>query len=637
MMMDNILYIFNSDIISEKIINEIKNRENYFVIPLNIHVKKFLEKHNIKNICERDILDFKDYEYIDEIAYNISKNWCKNNSLEDILDYHEINLGSMLQAELRQRLLKYIHRIRLIEKILEKIQPKLVFTTYADDVLNKIPYNFCISQGIKTEILHDLSIETTVNRFEKINFAIDVFGKTIDFNLSRNQFAKLKKLYEFYWDTRYNFSMLFKKEQNIGNSSILFLDFNLVFHDSLLECFTKNNYNFYFLNNRRPIIWNKNSLKIAKKLQIKKIKTRVTNEEKINLDFEKILKNFKTVLNENFLKENFKIDQYNFWEIFNSELYEMSKKRLKEIISLINKIEYLLNSTKIDLVWVLDDYGADKTVVKVCQNKKIPVCVLLSGSLAVNKPAEKLWFLPFARERTADKLFVWGENDKKHCIECGADLKKIEIGGAPRYDKLFSMKNNSEEYILILTQGFPATAYSQFLSTSLILDFEKLFEKTLSEVKKFNKKIIVKRHPTQGLHEIIDITGMISKIIPEAIVYKNANTLDLISKASVVISVRSTVVDESIILEKPIILLEYLKVNNGKPYASTGAVIPVYDPEQIHQAIHDSLFDNDTRLKLKDGRKKFLEKTFSFQGVASERHVDSITQLLNDKTNFSDT
>lgn len=632
--MDNILYIFNSDTISKKIINQMKNQENYFVIALNIKVKKFLEKHNIKNICEKDILDFEDYEYIDETAYNISKNWCKSNQLEDVLNYHGINLGLMLQAELCQILLKYIHRIRLIGKILEKIQPKLVFTTFGDDVLNKIPYNFCISKGIKTEIFHDLSIETTVNTFEKLNFAIDVFGKTIDFNLSRKQFVKIKKLYEFYWDVRYNFSMLFKKKQEVGTNSILFLDFNLVFHDSLLECFTKNNYNFYFLNNRRPIIWNKNSLKIARKLQIKKIKTRITNEEKINLDFEKVLNNFKTVLHENFLKENFKIDKYDFWEIFNSELYEIFKKRLREIISLINKIEHLLDSTKIDLVWVLDDWGVDKTIVKVCQNKKIPVCVLLSGSLAVNKPAEKLWFLPFARERTADKLFVWGENDKEHCIECGADLKKVEVGGAPRYDKLFSMKNNSEDYILILTQGFPATAYSQFLSTSLILDFEKLLEKTFCEVKKFNKKIIVKRHPTQGLHEKIDITGMISRIIPEAIVYKNADTLDLISKASLIISVRSTVVDESIILDKPIILLEYLKVNNGKPYASTDAVIPVYNPEQIHQAIHDCLFDNDTKLKLKDGRKKFLEQTFSFQGVASERHVDFTTKLLNNKNNF---
>ena len=128
-MMDNILYILDSVTISKKIINQMKNHENCFVIALNFKLKKFLEKNNIKNICESDILDFKDYEDIDKISYNLSKNWCKNNQLENILNYHGINLGLMLQRELYYNLLRYIHRIRLIEKVLDKIQPKLVFTT----------------------------------------------------------------------------------------------------------------------------------------------------------------------------------------------------------------------------------------------------------------------------------------------------------------------------------------------------------------------------------------------------------------------------------------------------------------------------------------------------------------------------
>ena len=53
-------------------------------------------------------------------------------------------------------------------------------------------------------------------------------------------------------------------------------------------------------------------------------------------------------------------------------------------------------------------------IVKICQQKNIPVCVLLAGSLAVQKPDGILWPLTFARQRTGDKLFLWGENDKNN-------------------------------------------------------------------------------------------------------------------------------------------------------------------------------------------------------------------------------
>jgi UDP-N-acetylglucosamine 2-epimerase len=332
------------------------------------------------------------------------------------------------------------------------------------------------------------------------------------------------------------------------------------------------------------------------------------------------------------MNEYFQLNEFDFWSIFRPKLENILHQRLKDMIILINKVEDLLNTKKFDLAWTLDDWGDDRTIVMVCQSKKIPVCMLLTGSLAIKKPEGRSWILPsVAGERIADKLFVWGDNDKKNCIEANVDMKKISVGGAPRYDQLF-LKNISadEDYILVLTGGMPSTQNSYFLSTSVILNFETLLRNTLQEVKKFNKKTIIKRHPTQGPQEVIDLQKMFSEIIPEGIVLKDANTIDLISKASLIISVQSTVIEESIILDKPIILIPYTKNDSEIPYVSSGAVIMINNTDNINKIIHSCLFDNDIKERLRQGRKIFLEKTFSYQGNAAERHYEIMKEILKD-------
>lgn len=627
-MTENILYILDSDSLSKNFLDEIKIKKEYSIICLNHVIEKKCKKHNLKIISEDDILSKSDYLEIDELTYNISKNWCTNNNLETYLTFHGINLGLTLQNEIFQNLSKYIHRIFLIEKGLKKIQPNTVFTTHSKDFFDSIPYEICFSRGIKTEILKELITKFRQNKFDKVNFSVNVFGKNLEFSVSHNQFSYLKKFYEFYINTRYSFMTLFEKRTK-ERKSILFLDFNLNWHEPFIKKYFENKFNIYCLNNRRPLLWDNNSLKIAKKFNIKKINLPKINNENKSEYFE-IIKNLKHNFQNNNLNQLFTVQNFDFWKYYEAELFNICKKRFNETINVITQVEKFLGSTKIDLVWTLDDWGFDKTIINVCKMKNIPTCLFLAGGLQVLKPEGKLWPLLFAKQRIADKMFLWGENDMQNCIECGADSNKLVIGGAPRYDKTFSEKKRSEDYILILTGGFPSTQYSYFNSISFIQNFQNLFEKMLQEVMVVNKKIIVKRHPTQGPQEIIDFPEIITRIIPSAIILKNANTLELISNASLVITVQSTVLEESIILGKPIIYLPYLKGDVGIPYAKYDAVMEITNPEQLHQAIHDCLFDENTRKKLEEGRKKFLKKIISFQRNASEKHVEISLKLMKE-------
>ena len=66
------------------------------------------------------------------------------------------------------------------------------------------------------------------------------------------------------------------------------------------------------------------------------------------------------------------------------------------------------------------------------------------------------------------------------CLEHGLNHEQMEVIGCPRYDELFSKREEKDgNYILILTSGLPSTVYSYFFSTSVILNFEKLMEKDI--------------------------------------------------------------------------------------------------------------------------------------------------------------
>lgn len=627
--MTKTLYIIKNSI-SEKVFNKIQKTENYHILALDINLKKLMKEKGFNILEEKDFLDFNDYDEIDNTTLDLSRNWFLEENIKKSLEFHNFNIGMMLQNEFYQIILKHLHQIRLIRKILSNLKPDLVYTVFSDNTIGKIPYYVSKSNNITTKILDDKKIKE-FNKFDSVNFSINILGKNLDISLSKKQFEYLKKINGFYWDKKYNFKNNTKIKSQHSEKTILFLDFNLSWHEKLLDKFKERDYKLLFYNNRRPTIWNKKSLEIAKKLNIEKVSL---NEVNLDGEYSEFITNFRKQVTKTSLEKLFKFDDFDYWGIFSTELEKIIEKRAKDILIRIVKVENLLKTRKIDAMWTLDDWGDDRTIVSICHKNKIPVCILLSGSIAIQKPEEKTWICPsILGERIADKLCVWGENDKNNYMDFNLDINKIEIGGAPKYDNLFQKKTSDENYILILTGGFPSTQNSYFLSTSVIEEFEDRFRKTLYELKKFQHKIIIKRHPTQGPQEIIDLPKIFSEIIPDAVILKDTDTIDLISKSKIVISMQSTVIEESIILGKPIIYLPYIKNDKGIPYSELGAVVEVFQPDEVHEAIQNCLFDENTKEKLFEGRKKFLEKIFSYQNSASNRHIDIMEKLIEDFKN----
>jgi len=78
-------------------------------------------------------------------------------------------------------------------------------------------------------------------------------------------------------------------------------------------------------------------------------------------------------------------------------------------------------------------------------------------------------------------------------------------------------------------------------------------------------------------------------------------------------------------------LIPYISNNDRIPYASTGAVIEINDVNTTYEKIHDSLFNEKVRERLKKGRENFIKKVFNYTNSASERHDEIMLELIREK------
>jgi len=240
---------------------------------------------------------------------------------------------------------------------------------------------------------------------------------------------------------------------------------------------------------------------------------------------------------------------------------------------------------------------------------------------------EYMKYRKFLSELIADKFFVYGNHSKKHSMFNGIPEDKLVMSGCGRYDDLFNnAKDNEEKYILLMSSRMPKTAFSYFLSNSVVLEWEKMLTSVFTSLKEINEEVIIKRHPTAI--EDIDSQILAKKFLPDAKIYKNKNTYKLLLKAKLVISPLSSVITEAIILDKPVVVPRYIEDDFGPPYTATNSVLTIDKPEDAITIIKKALYDDKVKAQLKTGRKEFLKENFEHRGNATEKTLELINDIL---------
>ena len=359
---------------------EIFNQKNCKIFPLNFKVEKYLIDKKIIPTDTSNWVNWNDFMFIDTTAIDIPMKWGLMQHLQKNLDFRGVNLSLLIEKELFLSILPLIHRIILIDRIIENVNPDIAVinendNTYFGQILKKI----LKTNKIKTE--HIEVKKTTEQGFkeDKISFGVDLFGKTFDISLKRKYFFILKDLVEKYWDIKFKMNQLKNQQKQKYDKTILLIDFQLINYYSFLKGLSKENYNLIFLNSRRPAIWNQESFKISKNINLKKLHLDKKNDYKESK--EKILE-IKQYLNEMKDESIFCIKKYNFSDMFKPMISKLMEKRISEIIITISSFEEKLKTQKFDMILTLDDSQLfERSIIFSCKKKNIPIIMMQNGDL----------------------------------------------------------------------------------------------------------------------------------------------------------------------------------------------------------------------------------------------------------------
>jgi len=624
------IFLLTENDINKKTIEMIQNSKESIVIPITFKTVRLLKEKNIKFEIFDELLSSKDHETIDNTIYKIGRTWWNIDELKQIFDYEGLNIAQMVESEIIVSLLKFGHRISLIRKILENLKPEIVYVSEFKKGMSKIPNLFLNDFNF---ILKTFPVENGEKNFRNDDFTIgvDFIGKNFDITISRKNFFKIKKYYEIFWKNIYKISSKQKKYKN--GDKILLLDFNLVTNKSTVETLSNSELEILLANTRRPVIWNKESLNIAKNLNFKNIDLKY-NTENIHPKTDIIMNNFEKFINSNeYFKNTFSVNLTSFWSVFKDDFTEFCKKRFSEILFLIDSLNQLLDDEKIKLLITLDDsMQIGRTATSLCNKRNIPTLLSLNTDINIFQDGKRDWEIFILNKIFAKKFAIYGELAEKICLEHHIDPKKLIITGNPRYDELFKKNNiSNKNNILISLSGIASTAWSTFFSIPLIIKYENMFREVLKSLSRYEKNVIIKLHPTQDA--VIDVSGIVKELLPNANVVKNANTYELIAQSDIVITPPSSIITESLILNKPVFLFKFLENDSGIPYEKFNAVLATEKEEEISDKIEGILSNQKTRESLKVGRKDFLEYAFKYQGNSSEKIIQIIKEMIKNPKN----
>ena len=593
----------------------------FFSFTLEVH--KRLESDKIIHQIADDLLTQEEQlQLFDKGVEFLS--WYSHVSLDDlkfegvnllkIFDTHEFN------SYLRPILVKFL----TIKRIIEKEKPTKIICASS---LSNIVQSIIDKNNIETEFFHNNNEQKLL--WDKITIKYNLGLIPISFNLSKNNYLKIKKSVEYILGFFYGFWLDFKSSKK---KSIVVLEFNTEYFSTFFQAMKNYDGNVILVNRRRSAIWSKKATDTIRKSGCKVLNFDSILKEhekcKINLlvtEYSKKLEKFWG--NSPFFNNIFQIENCSFWNVVKELIMKKYSEKLPEFILLILNAKNIFQNFDVRCIVSLNEIGETEKAFLEFNNKKVP-SILLEHGFTERIDRTKRFDVLSNYNNFNDKIAVWGNEKKEYLLkEYNIDPNRIIVTGSPRHDAYFNSRTEKKQLkqITVLIAPHPISDISVYSITNLKLKFEKTIKEIISILKKFdNVKIIVKLHQIQLKHnlEIYSLIKKIDKLIP---VYSSVSVIETINHADVVIIIStenigtSTMLLESMILGKPTmnIILDDEIPEYG--YVKDKATLTISHNSNLEKNFKNILFDVDFRKELIHNADAFVEKFMSYRGNASEK------------------
>ncbi|SVD49105.1 uncharacterized protein METZ01_LOCUS401959, partial [marine metagenome] len=270
----------------------------------------------------------------------------------------------------------------------------------------------------------------------------------------------------------------------------------------------------------------------------------------------------------------------------------------------------------------------ERIAIQLASQKEIPVCLVQHGLNYDTKMAYDMNVAQGALPMKSDHYLCWGKINEDYCKELSIKSEKIHVVGSPVFDKVkFDEQNFSKNDCVLLATAAPTKEDSSDLTVEIIEKYMNSIKKICQLVTKYNKKLIIKIHPSP---DELDPSYIAKQINPEIKVIKEGNISPLIQSCDlmIVIDFTSPILDAHI-LQKPVMSLSVKDNGWGVPTALKNNSCLVTDLEKLENDLKSVLNNERVRNQLIINGIQSSKEYLSYQNNGSKELIKFLEKLVH--------
>ena len=604
---------------------EMSSKNISTIISFDYDTHKILKDKKINHEISDNYLSKKDLRNIQKTAYLVSE-WFNSDIISKYINYNGVNLGSLIQDELINILVNYIKKVFELYKISKQFNDStFVSSCSCHEIMKNFSKNIMKFKNSKMENLEQLPLDST-----SVKMKIGTKSHSMEFRIPKNVFTRLKNISEkpskFLLPKNHSF------DENSKN--ILVIEFNTIRYQTFFEQISNSNLNFIIYNRRSPAFWNVQSYNLIKQSGCI-IETQNslydTNLKKMISDGKiqtksKLLDFFST---EDFFESIFSFAGISFWSSFKAFFSNYFIKRALEFIEEIELLKKLMEKYTFSSILILSEAGSNERIaLQLASQKEIPVCLLQHG---INYDTREGYDMNIAQGGLPVKsnhYLCWGKINENYCKSLRIKPEKIHVIGSPVFDKVrFDKQNFSKNDCVLFATAGPTKEDASDLTIEIIEKYMNAIKKICQLVTKYDKKLIIKTHPSP---DELDPSFIAKQINSKIKVIKEGNISPLIRSCDLMIvtDLTSPILDAHI-LERPVILLSVKDNGWGIPTAFKNNSCLVTDLEKLDDDLKSVLNNERVRNQLIINGTKSSKEYLSYQNNGSKELIKFLEKLVN--------
>ena len=566
---------------------------------------------------------------MDDFIYNLDINWHN-----DLFKFDNISLGIIVQRGFFYSLCKIIRSMIITQNIIKHEQPTEIIAfkdgnPHLDEINNMIEY-ICSLNNVSINFIsmEDNIKKSNQNLKNTHSSLLDIIGNSTAFKFC------IKYLSKLIWLLNDLKMRIFRRKfKNI-------LLYKYDYHETIAQKLSKKS-NLILLSERPDILKNRDVTRLFKdKYCVNLMFYDLFNSRKIikltDFFFNKLYKNWEVIIEKPSFQQVFRYDNISFWPIFEKKLKQNLFPHFKGIIKDILIAHKILKKYNYDLIiFEVDSRDRERCMSIIASRMNIPTLVIQHGV-----SGQPLGMVP----TFSTKVALWGKISQDYFKNYGLESKKIIITGAPRLDKYVFLNKNKH-----LMNSIKETVYNEFSiekTKKLILlttthntyykrsnamdlnhyEVEKMYNMVFNAMKNLpNSHLIIKLRQNDIDKEIAFKIKELLKIKNVSII-DNYNIANLIVSCDCLISGYSTTVIEAMLLEKPIVIIDFRKNAEAIPLSQYNIGYKASNDKELLNGINNS-FDNPILL---ENYEMFLKDyLYQIDGMSTNRVIKVVNNLLS--------